>query len=79
MPAVHSQPKCWNDQPPGRASTLLAPYGTALRPGPCPPQLADLTAMYKSRLTPEGQRQFVQLVKQVAKMEPGSRYLVLKE
>ncbi|KAL4438167.1 hypothetical protein ABPG77_010528 [Micractinium sp. CCAP 211/92] len=41
--------------------------------------LADLTAMYKSRLTPEGQRQFVQLVKQVAKMEPGSKYLVLRE
>jgi len=35
--------------------------------------------MFKSRLTPEGQKQFVQLVKQVAKMEPGTKYLVLKE
>ena len=42
-------------------------------------QLADLTAIYKSRLTPEGHKQFVQLVKQVAKFEPGSRYLVLKD
>ncbi|KAI3426211.1 hypothetical protein D9Q98_008587 [Chlorella vulgaris] len=41
--------------------------------------LADLTAMYKSRLTPEGQKQFVLLVRQVARMEPGTKYLVLKE
>ncbi|PSC70431.1 transcription initiation factor IIF subunit alpha isoform X2 isoform A [Micractinium conductrix] len=41
--------------------------------------LADLTAMYKSRLGPDGTKQFVQLVKQVAKMEPGTKYLVLKE
>lgn len=53
-----------------------------LHPGPPfpPEQLADLTAMYKARLSgPEGTRAFVQLVKQVAKMEPGSKYLVLKE
>lgn len=45
-----------------------------------PQQLADLTAQYKARLSGvEGQRAFVQLVKQVARIEPGSKYLVLKE
>jgi hypothetical protein len=43
------------------------------------PQLADLTSMYKARLTPEGHKQFVLLVKQVARIEPGTKYLVLKE
>ncbi|KAI7843503.1 hypothetical protein COHA_002746 [Chlorella ohadii] len=42
--------------------------------------LADLTAMYKARLAgSEGTKAFVQLVKQVAKMESGSKFLVLKE
>ena len=58
------------------AATWRPCLGLALPP---PMQLSDLTAMYKSRLTTEGYKEFVALVKQVARMEPGTKYLVLKD
>ena len=68
---------------------LLPPFPYPLDPplsppsAPFPPapltQLSDLTSLYKARLTPDTSKAFVALVKQVARIEPGSKYLVLKE